>query len=82
VVLLWTQRWLKQAMSTDERMSGDHCALYSQVERDGIPNQEAWSMSRLSGLSFDSISGRAIAEKPRLIPEATVLNDANKLIAS
>jgi len=69
-------------MSTNERMCGDHRVLYSQVERDGIPNQEAWSMSRLSGLSFDNISGRAMAEKPRLIPEATVLNDANKLIAS
>ena len=63
-------------------MSGDYRALYSQVERDGVPNQEAWSMSSLSGLSFDSSSGRAIAEKPRLIPEATVLNDANKLIAN
>jgi hypothetical protein len=69
-------------MSTNERMSGDHRALYPQVELDGVPNQEAWSMSRLSGLSFDSISGRAMAEKPRLIPEATVLNDASKLIAS
>lgn len=68
--------------NTNERMSGDHRALYSQVERDGVPNQEAWSMSRLSGLSLDSISGRAMAEKPRLIPEAMVLNDANKLIAT
>jgi len=68
--------------STNERMSCDYRALYSQVERDGVPNQEAWSMSRLSALSLDSISGRAMAEKPRLIPEATVLHDANKLIAS
>ena len=70
-------------MSKNERMSGgDKDALYSQDERDGLPNQEAWLMSRLSGLLLDSISGRAMAEKPRLIPEATVLKDANKLTAS
>jgi hypothetical protein len=39
-------------------------------------------MSRLSGLSLLCISGRAMAEKPRLIPEEMVLKDANKLTAN
>ena len=65
----------------NEWMRGGNRTPCLQDGRD-VPNQEAWSMSRLSWLSFFSISGRAMAEKPRLIPEATVLKDATKLTNS